>query len=291
MSSLDQDTVSVSVAGLDLLVLANLHDKNWYARRETVEEIRSRWYPLVLKTGVRTIIDVGANYGMVSLSAHKVDPKLNVIAIGADPRLVPLIERNFINNGLVKFDLINAIAGLECGPGSFSQNPNSTLDNRVDMPGWDKVEVPIISLDSLQDTHHLQWPIYIKVDTQGFERSVFRGAERLLASSDKWVIKTEFAPMWLESQRTDPSDFLKYLVDRYTVFEAPARVEFAPRELDQCLGEALEENRIEGFVEYVRNLNENQRGWVDLIVIPRRKPQRQVSFRSRISSFIRPPKQ
>lgn len=108
----------------------------------------------------------------------------------------------------------------------FSLNPKSTLDNRINMRGWDKVSVPGITFAELLDDGMVEFQLYFKIDTQGFERSVFNGAQKLLDSSSQWIIKTEFAPHWLESQGSDPVEFLYELLTKYSVYESPQRYLF-----------------------------------------------------------------
>ena len=65
---------------------------------------------------------------------------------------------------------------------------------------------------------------------------MFEGGESFLSDHDRWFIKTEFAPMWLQSQKTDPVALLRELLRCYTVYEAPGRI------LKTCthLAEAME---------------------------------------------------
>ncbi|MFT5210360.1 MAG: FkbM family methyltransferase [Flavobacterium sp.] len=260
---------NIHISGLELTLLNNSHDENWYSRRDTVEEVNSRWYGVLAEMGVKTLIDVGANYGMIGAICAKAMRDINVIAIEPDPRLIPLIKKNLKQNNVARFKVIHAAATEGSTEHlTFSLNPKSTLDNRVNMPGWDQVSVPGITLDELLEDGSVEFPLYIKIDTQGFERSVFKGAVKLLESSSKWIIKTEFAPHWLESQGTDPAAFLNELLSKYSVFESPLRYLFSARGNTSGLGSALTKASSEEFVAYVKSLNSNKQGWVDLIVRP-----------------------
>lgn len=261
---------NISVSGLKLTLLDNSHDEQWYSRRDTVEEVNSRWYRVLAEMGVKTLIDVGANYGMVGAICAKTIKDIKVLAIEPDPRLIPLIKKNLSQNNVSDFKVIHAAATKHSVQQlEFSLNPRSTLDNRVNMNGWDKVSVPGIKLDELLEDKMLEFPLYIKIDTQGFERSVFAGAEKLLHSSSQWIIKTEFAPHWLESQGTDPTEFLNELLIKYSVFESPQRYLFTDWGNITRLGSPITKTDLEEFVAYVKSLNSNEKGWVDLIVQPR----------------------
>lgn len=261
----------ISISGLTLELLDNSYDELWYNKRETVEEINSKWYCALKDMGVKTVIDVGANYGMVGAICAQTMKDIKVVAIEPDPRLVPLIKNNLSQNNVADFRVIHAAVTESRSEKQieFSLNPKSTLDNRVNMNDWSKVTVPGLMLDELLEDDVLDYPLYIKIDTQGFERSVFKGAESLLRASTEWVIKTEFAPHWLESQGTDPVDFLNELLFKYSVYESPLRYPFASKgDISEFLTPLKETDSME-FVSYVKSLNSDQKGWVDLIVQPR----------------------
>ncbi len=264
----EETTALLDIGGLQIEVLGDLNDRDWYARREAFEEANSVWYRLLHRFGVRTYIDVGANYGLTSMIALQKIPDVRVFAFEADSRLIPLIRRNLQRCGNDRHQVVHAVVGDADGTTSFSLNPSSTLDNRVHREGWAQQTVPMGSLDTLVDRAAVEWPLYVKLDTQGFELRVFRGMEGLLSAGSDWIVKTEFAPMWLESQDTAPADLLEYLVQRYRVYEAPSRVQFAARNIEDCLQHPLTETAIPEFVDHVRSLNTDGRGWVDLLVVP-----------------------
>jgi len=97
----------------------NKGDAPWYSQRKAFEERYSLLYPLLRRAGVRTFLDVGANYGFISLLARKFLPDANIISIQADPRLAPLIKQNFEFNGLNQPELLNLVAGADDTDDSF----------------------------------------------------------------------------------------------------------------------------------------------------------------------------
>lgn len=126
-------TKLVEIDDIKLHVLeGNKGDAPWYSQRKAFEERYSLLYPILQRAGVRVFLDVGANYGFISLLARKFLPDANIISIEADPRLAPLIAQNFELNGLNQPEILNLIAGAKDAADSFfSLNPNSSLDNRV----------------------------------------------------------------------------------------------------------------------------------------------------------------
>ena len=244
-------------------------DVNWYKQRKTWEETTSALYPLAREAGFDRFLDVGANHGMVGIIAAK--NGFEVLCVEADPRLIPAIERHFADNGVAPVAIVNAIAGASADASTtFSFNPSSTLDNRVDMPNWEKVPVPTIALHELLARHGFdQRPLFVKIDTQGFEAQVLAGLAPRLDGRRDWMIKMEFAPHWLESQGTAPLELLQSLIARFEVAEFPERITWGTPGLAALFQAPVRAEDAVRFLAYVRNLNRDDRGWVDLLVRPR----------------------
>ena len=244
-------------------------DVNWYKQRKTWEETSSLLYPLARQAGFECFLDIGANHGMVGIIAAK--NGFEVLCIEADPRLIPAIERHFADNGVAPVAIVNAIAGAHADTTTtFSFNPSSTLDNRVDMPSWTKVPVPTIAAADLLAPHGFdRRPLFIKIDTQGFEAQVLAGLAPVLDGRDDWMIKMEFAPQWLESQGAGPLELLRSLIARFDAVEFPERITWGTPTLSALFQTPLREQDSASFLAYVRNLNRDERGWVDLLVRPR----------------------
>jgi len=94
------------------------------------------------------------------------------------------------------------------------------------------------------------------------------GLESYLTNSKEWMIKMEFAPLWLESQGTSPVALLQWLFARYEVVEFPERITYNTHALDSLFSCALHAEQAAHFVDYVARLNSKKRGWVDLLVRP-----------------------
>jgi len=266
----DHATRRMNLEGLKLEVLADLHDPTWYRQRAAFEEKASPLYQLICEEGFGTFVDVGANVGFISILARRACSSLRVLAIEPDPRLAELLARNLAANGVRDAEVLNAIAGdSDESSVRFSQNPNSTLDNRVISSDWPQVHVPMVRLDSALRRHGGQSKTFMKIDTQGFEERVIRGLEPWLAEHRDWMIKMEFAPDWLRSQGTDPNPFFRRLATAYEVAEVPGRIAYSTQHLDELFAMPLDPDSSERFVDHVVSLNRNGLGWVDLLLRPR----------------------
>jgi FkbM family methyltransferase len=264
------DVKDIVIGELGLRVLAaNAADAPWYLQRKAFEEKQSLLYPLIRAWGFRNFIDIGANYGFISLLARRAFPAMRVLSIEADPRIAPLIEGNFALNGLTPPEVINVIAGAECRDSvPFSLNPRSSLDNRVSMPSWEQCPIPMRTIDSILSERVVEGSCFFKVDTQGYEMQVLTGMEQHLERYSDWLIKMEFAPNWLSSQGTDPLELLRYLAQRYQIAEYPARISYDTPDLASLFDKPVGDTELESFLEYVVSLDRDGLGWVDLIVRP-----------------------
>lgn len=248
-------------------------DVAWYQQRKACEETSSLFYPLIRQAGFARFCDVGSNYGLVGMLAAR--QGLEVMCVEADPRLIVPIESHFSANRLSYIALINVIAGRENTDESvFSLNPSSSLDNRVNMPNWEKVQVPTVRLADLIARYGFdQGRLFIKIDTQGFEEQVLAGLEPYLSRYRDWAIKMEFAPMWLQSQGTEPLALLQALLARFEVAEFPERIIFNTPSFEALFAYPVRMEQAAGFLNYVTALNRNDRGWVDLLVRPKQGQQ------------------
>ena len=152
---------------------------------------------------------------------------------------------------------------------NFGVNTNASQDSRViPQAGFEVVETEVVTLDQLTDGLRPDQGVYIKIDTQGWEENVFAGGARFLADHDRWFIKSEFAPMWLESQGSDPVSLLKRLVAEYDVYESSGRARWNCHDLAELIGSKLQPGCEADFVSYVRRLANRGLGWVDIYILP-----------------------
>ena len=96
----DTPSKRLDIGGINLEVLADKHDVQWYQQRKTFEERVSLLYGFIRDEGFTHFVDVGANVGFVSIVASQAAKHLKIVAIEADPRLVQLMRQNFLANGV-----------------------------------------------------------------------------------------------------------------------------------------------------------------------------------------------
>ena len=264
--------VRIRVGKFDLLLLKrNPVDISWYGIKEVCEEATSRLYNFLENEMYVNFIDIGANYGYISMIATKCIPGLRVICVEPDPRLAVLIRENFRSNRLVLPTVLNAIAGeSEQWDSTFSLNPRSSLDNRVHNLSWEKVSVPTIKLSNHLRHIKEKEKTFIKIDTQGFEYFVIKGLIPWLKVNQQWVMKLEFSPGLLISQGQDPQKFLEYLLSEFECAELPPRILYRSISVNCLFENPLKLADLLGFIDYVENKSTNTLNGVDIILRPKK---------------------
>jgi len=134
-------------------------------------------------------VDVGANVGLYTCLAAAASKQ--VIAIEPAPSNLALLYRNLKSNG---FDGVEVFpVGLASKVGLTALYGGGTGASLV--PGWAhtpenwNITVPVTTLDNLLGTRFQPSQLVIKIDVEGFECEVLKGAEMTLTMTP--------SPMWL----------------------------------------------------------------------------------------------
>ncbi len=225
-------------------------------------EIIARFHP-------RFFIDIGANYGFTALAHWTANPACKVIAVEPSPKLLPYLERNLRAAGMRGHRLVHAICSDHSSGGRIALNPVSSQDNRVrGEAGWRAVEVASVTLDALVADLDPEAFVYVKTDTQGFERQVLDGARALLARPAGWLLRLEFAPQLLRHQGTDPHELLARVCRDHDVVEVPKRPRFRGDGLAELWRCRLTPDCAADFVTFTE-AHAQGRGWCDLLMAPK----------------------
>jgi len=144
-----------------------------------------------------TVVDVGANIGyFTSLMSILVGPEGKVYAFEPDPVNFALLEENTADlENVVRFP--TAIIAGEATTLPLFLSKTNTGDHRLNCPGKGRetVDVDAQSLDALwRDGHDFRPVDFIKIDAQGAEGDVLKGAAHLLAASPDVELVIEYAP-------------------------------------------------------------------------------------------------
>ena len=197
------DTKDSSVS-MDILM------RGYYAKTET------KLLKRLIKKGM-TVVDIGANIGYYTLLFSRlVGQEGRVYAFEPEPYNYSLLERSIKQNGYKNIHLIQKALSDESGSkinlflnkknfgsGSFSSN---------NVRG--ETDVVVVETAMLDDYLAGKTVDLIKMDVQGGENRVIKGAKKTLEFNNKIVIVTEFWPYGLENVGTLSEEFLLDLLSQ-----------------------------------------------------------------------------
>jgi FkbM family methyltransferase len=176
-------------------------------RKRTYEAGEWKFVSRFLKPGMK-VVDVGANQGYYTLlAAHRVSSEGRVYAFEPAGIEVQKLQTNLLLNGYSNVTIERCAVGecegitdfYEClnGWGSFSscKPPGEDLRRMTKQ----KMQVPMTSLDHYAEHRKIAYVDLLKIDAEGAELHVLRGASRLLSGSLAPVVLCE-----LEDRRTIP---------------------------------------------------------------------------------------
>jgi len=182
-----------------------------------------------------TVLDVGAHHGLYTLLASKrIGPSGQVFAFEPSPRERKALRWNAGLNRCKNVVIEGLALGDEEGEGSlYVVDGHETGCNSLRPPALtgaiSPVSVRISSLDQWLATRKVKTVDFIKLDVEGGELSVLRGAQRLLESSPRPVILVEVQDIRAQSWGYCASEIIRHLSSKgYTWFSLTADGAVAP---------------------------------------------------------------
>lgn len=166
-----------------------------------------------------TFIDIGANVGLYSALALST-PGFRGRVLAVEPHgesrayLQKTIDANGGNAGGAA-QICDAAASDRPGTLTLYKNPENKGDNRLYpdplLRGEERIAAD--TLDNICRRYGIAAAQFIKIDVQGAEAQVIRGAQGLIAASSDCVLMTEFWPYGLARCGADGLAYLRLLQD------------------------------------------------------------------------------
>ncbi len=175
----------------------------------------------LLLTPGDTFVDIGANYGLFSLHASTlIGSEGHIIAIEPNPRLAEALRMTKKLNHLNQILVVESAISDHIGRANFFiSNKSSGISSLFQSHAEQQVssgsvvtEVQLDTLDQLLNKANLSSITLIKIDVEGAEMEVFRGA-RLTIISQKPFLWFEVNPSALRHANIESELLFSYLND------------------------------------------------------------------------------
>ena len=151
---------------------------------------------------IRTVLDVGASRGQFALFADHTFPGAKIISFEPLPDAMAELQKVLGSRVEAHSTAVGSSPGTASINVSARDDSSSLLpigDRQVEeFPGTgaiESIEVPVSTLDDIL-TSPLIRPCLLKIDVQGFELEVLKGAARTLESVDEALIECSFVELY-----------------------------------------------------------------------------------------------
>lgn len=140
----------------------------------------------------QVVIDVGANVGHISLLLADIVGSDAIVAFEPTPVSFERLRENWRLNGWPGDGLVQAAIGAREGRVYVDDTSHPSTVNQVSVEGGsDKIRVPMEPLDAFRDRWRDREVGLLKIDVEGHEAAVLRGARRVLCEDRPGVIMFE----------------------------------------------------------------------------------------------------
>jgi FkbM family methyltransferase len=170
------------------------YDGYWVVSPEWEPEVKHVFRP---KQG-EVVIDVGAHIGAYTISAARIVGKKGlVVALEPDPENFDLLSMNIKLNKLSNVIALRTAAYESDGTSIMHRSEGSGTHSLVRIPEKfiGEIKVPTVTLDTLVRRFNLDRVDWLKIDVEGAELCVLKGASSALE-----IVRNLIAEVWNENQ-------------------------------------------------------------------------------------------
>lgn len=205
--------MQVKVYGFDFFVTPRF--KGHYADG-SYEELSMNFFKNQIRPG-DTVIDIGAHYGIYTLVARrKVGDKGRVISFEPAPINNLILQKNIKVNGYgtveVRSEAVSDSDELkDFNITEASDNPGFSVNPNTDV--LDVISVTSKTIDSMYKKQSIHM---MKIDAEGHEIEILRGASGTIASNPSMKLLVEFNPKCLRQAGHDPMELIKILSEDFS---------------------------------------------------------------------------
>jgi FkbM family methyltransferase len=169
-------------------------------------------------------VDVGANMGLTTILASKTGLTSRIVAFEPTHRYAEVWHRNITRNGVDNATLYQCAISDRAGTMRFVVNSESPLNNRLLLGNTlsryepvprDKTAtetVTVARLDEMLPACGIDQVQLLKVDVEGAEPGVLRGAEELLSRGAIRKMLLEFIPEFMQEMSEPIDRYVEFLI-------------------------------------------------------------------------------
>jgi len=147
-----------------------------------------------------TFFDVGANIGLYAVSAsNRIGPSGLTVAFEAHPYIFKFLQANVTRNCPGPVLVENLAVGATSGETSIAYNAWNPGMSRIARGAEGGEPVAMVALDDYCQHQRIRTIDYLKIDVEGYEANVLRGARNIIEASPDILIQTEYDKAHLSS--------------------------------------------------------------------------------------------
>lgn len=197
----------------DRLISITDFGSDTYRYLRTGEIDADRWWPAVRDLGIDggTILDVGANTGYVTAWLSALADR--VYAFEPHPDNVRLLEEHLRIRRISNVEIRETAVGEREDPVTLYCKRRSGHHSLADIGGASlgSIRVPCTTVDSFLRREGVREVRLLKIDVEGFEPEVLRGARDALSSGRIQRVLFEFSPVFYRARGVDVRSPIDYL--------------------------------------------------------------------------------
>jgi len=182
-------------------------------------------YDWLLKYGIETVLDIGANTGQFAEMIHKILPSAAIVSFEPIEKCYQMLIKNMAS--VPKFRAFNYALGEKDTNAEMCVNDYTASSSLLQMEDLHKQAFPftanackemvkIKQLDGVARDLDLTDNLLIKIDVQGYEDRVIRGGQETVSRAKVVIIETSFQSLYIgQPMFEDIYDMLKQIGFRY----------------------------------------------------------------------------
>jgi FkbM family methyltransferase len=155
--------------------------------------------------GIKTVLDIGAYIGSFAFAMRRILPDARIISFDPLDKNIRALNENL--KGDPNFQVIQTALGDRNGTIDFWESDFTASSSALEMAdthkehfpassGNRRISVPLKTLDDCLADTRIEAPVLLKVDVQGFEKSVFEGGRKTLKKTDIIISEVSFRQLY-----------------------------------------------------------------------------------------------